>query len=104
MATMTPVLDPELELDQWVGNFERAWRDGGEISLASFIPAAEHPHFNLILCELICVDMEMRWSRGMQKPLSDYRRQFPTPFENQALLQELALRRVPPTNPSGRSR
>jgi serine/threonine protein kinase/tetratricopeptide (TPR) repeat protein len=89
MTTQQPGLDSLTELDRWALEFERGWRDG-EAELDDFLPPDDHPHFDRILCELIRIDLEMRWSRGQRKTLVEYRKAHPRLGANKSLMQEVA--------------
>lgn len=78
------------DLDRLANEFERAWQETGKAELAKYLPSRDHSHFDRIACELVCIDMEMRWSRGESKSLTEYRGEYPHLFHNPAVLQELA--------------
>ena len=90
MNSMMPTLEPYVELDHWICEFERAWQEMGGAALADFLPDKQHPQFARILCELVCIDLEMHWSRGKHKRLSDYRADWPQLFLNESVIRELA--------------
>lgn len=79
------------DLDRRVGEFEHAWRQRGKADLTAFLPALDHPDFHRIACELVCIDLEMRWSHGSPKNLRDYVNEFPQVFRERDVLREAAF-------------
>lgn len=90
MPVTISALGPVVELDRWVSEFERAWQEGDGPELADFLPHASHPEFARIFCELVCIDLEMRWSRNKPKRLTEYRTDFPVLFRHAEVVEELA--------------
>jgi serine/threonine protein kinase/Tfp pilus assembly protein PilF len=86
----TPVIDSASDLERLVNEFEREWQNSADAELAAFLPSGNHPQFDRIACELVCIDMEMRWSRATPKSLSDYKSELPHLFNDPAVVQELA--------------
>lgn len=64
-------------LDDLIQQLEEAWRGGGEVDLARFVPAADHPMRPLALVTLIQVDQELRWQHGRRKTVEDYLADWP---------------------------
>jgi serine/threonine protein kinase/tetratricopeptide (TPR) repeat protein len=60
------------EIDPTIAAFESAWAGGGDVSLSAHVPDDTHPHFLVILCELVRVDLEFGWSAGRPRPLAEY--------------------------------
>ena len=56
-------------LDDLIRRLEEAWRSGGEVDLAQFVPTADHPLRNEALVALIKVDQELRWQHDNDKTL-----------------------------------
>ena len=79
------------DLDRWVASFEHSWHTNGRASLEDHLPPRDHPLFEQILMELVCVDLEKQWEAGRRKRLDDYRPDFPELFDNSELLQEAAF-------------
>jgi hypothetical protein len=86
----TPVIESVPDLERIANEFEREWQNTGTAELPAFLPSRNHSHFERISCELVCIDMEMRWLRGTQKILNDYLGEFPHIFMNPDVVQELA--------------
>lgn len=79
------------DFDRLIGDFERAWQRMGEAEPAAFLPSRDHPAFQRIATELLCIDMEMRWSRGSPRSLEQYRHAYPDALGNTAVLREVAF-------------
>ena len=87
---IAPAIDSIPDLERLSNAFEQAWQEASEVDLSAFLPTRNHSHFEQIASELICIDMEMRWSHGTPKAISDYRSEYPHLFNNPAVVQELA--------------
>src|SRR5437763_745876 len=75
---MTPTAACEpTELDRRLDAFEAAQRGAGEADLARFLPPAGHPDYLTVLRELVRVDLEYGWSRGVPAPVDAYFARFP---------------------------
>ena len=81
--------DPDLELDAHVAAFEAAFSSCAEPDPASFLPPREHPLYSGVLRELLRVDLELAWSRGMRRRVEEYRGRFPDLFDDPAALADL---------------
>ena len=81
----------ELDLEAWAAPFEEAWQERPEPSLASFLPENDHPHYCAIACELVCIDIELRWTHSCPKPLATYREEFPKLFAEPEWLRQIAF-------------
>ena len=80
-----------LEIDRYLEAFEEAHATTGKAELAEFVPAADHPHYAAILCELVRVDLELAWSRGRPRPLEEYLAAFPCLAVDREALQQLTF-------------
>ncbi len=78
------------ELVQRVEQFEAARAERGEVSLAEFLPTADHPLYLDIAAELIRVDLEHSWASRNPKPLAWYREQWPAVFDDPDALAGVA--------------
>src|SRR5438477_1947759 len=78
-------------LDDVVEAYEAARARDGRIDLAEFLPAADHPEYLAILCELIRVDLEYSWQDGQPNRLDHYRERFPELFRDRRWVQEIAF-------------
>ena len=78
-------------MDRIVSSFERAWSTHDDAALEEFLPPPDHLNFEAILCELIRVDLEMRWSRKRPRRLDDYQNRHPELFCNAVMLNLLAF-------------
>ena len=70
--------------------YEAALARDGAAALADFTPHPDHPDRLTILCELVRVDLEHRWTRGQPPRLEDYQELFPALFEDRDLLHAMA--------------
>src|SRR5262245_43293223 len=59
--------------------FELAWRQKNPGPIEDFLPAADSPHFQATLEELVQIDLEMRWKAEAAAPprLESYLERFP---------------------------
>jgi hypothetical protein len=78
-------------MDRVVSNFEQALLRRDDVALEEYVPTPDHPHFEAILCELIRVDLELRWTRHCRRRLSDYQARHPQLFQNAVMLNLLAF-------------
>ena len=86
------MLDPrEADLEAFIEAYEAAHARDGRAELADFAPAADHPAYLPILCELVRIDLEFGWRRGRARGLQEYRRQFPRLFADPESLRAIAF-------------
>ena len=78
-------------LDEIIEAFEVVWNRDRQANIEDFIPDGDHPLFEEIALELLCVDLERRQQSGQEKSVEDYRRQFPHLLAQQRVLQRLAF-------------
>ena len=81
-----------------VDAFEDAQAGEGPVDLALFLPEADHLLYPAVLCELVRIDMEYRWTRGRPAFLEEYLTRFPSRERDperlrQAAFEECRLRR-----------
>jgi len=81
--------DPSDELDRFIAAYEAAQVREGHADLASFLPAANHPLYREVLCELVRVELEFAWERGQRPSLEDYLNRFPQLAEDPKVLREI---------------
>jgi serine/threonine protein kinase/tetratricopeptide (TPR) repeat protein len=77
-------------LDSVVKAFEQASFGEQPACLDDFLPDPSHPQYLNILRELIRLEMEFSWSRGIPHRLNQYRDRFPEVFDDSAAVQEIA--------------
>ena len=83
--------DHRAEVDARVEAFEAA-RDRDDAALiGAFLPDPGHAHYLPILCELVRVDLELRWGRGDRPTLAEYRTEYPELFDDPALADEVTF-------------
>jgi serine/threonine protein kinase/Flp pilus assembly protein TadD len=78
-------------IDTFVDAYEEAQARDGDADLAAFLPPLDHPHYRVVLCELVRVDLEYGWTRGRPRPLEDYQTAFPELFRDPELLHQVAF-------------
>ena len=78
-------------LDDLLQRLEEAWRNGGEVDLARFVPAADHPLRNSALAALIGADQELRWKHGKGKTVAEYLAEWPELQSQSAQIAELQV-------------
>jgi serine/threonine protein kinase len=64
------------KLRELADSLEEAWKKGGPVELAGFLPPLGAPGRAIILQELIKTDMECRWRHGQSVVLDHYLEQF----------------------------
>ena len=64
-------------LDEIVDSYEQSFAKDSGVRLEDFVPEVGDPSRRAVLAELIRVDLELRWKRGIGQRLDDYRRRFP---------------------------
>ncbi len=78
-----------LEIDRYVAAFEAARRAQESSEVDRFLPDVGHPLRDAVACELIRVDLELRWERGEQPGLDQYRDRFTGVFTDPELAGKL---------------
>ena len=81
--------DPALELDAYVAAFEAAAAEGTDADPGEYLPPPDHPLYTAILRELVRVDLELAWSRGVRRMVEEYRDRFPDLFLDSATVRDL---------------
>ena len=81
----------QLLLDEIIEAFEVQWNRDGEARVERYLPRRDHPDYETVSVELLCVDFERRARSGHRKSVDDYRRQFPDLLENRQALERLAF-------------
>ena len=79
----------DLELDEYVAEFERRRISDPQASFRDILPPPEHPRRNEVLLELIRVDMELSWESGIERFLEDYAIDYPALFQDSQVLRQL---------------
>src|SRR5437588_11711156 len=60
------------QLQQITDRFEKAWEQGAPADLDPFLPPPGHRLRLIALGELVKIDLEARWKRGLGGTLEDY--------------------------------
>lgn len=81
----------EFDLDAVIDRFEASWKNNADTNLESFLPIQEDPNYRRVLCELIRVDLELRWNRGEQPIVEEYLRTYATDVLEPQDVEELAF-------------
>lgn len=95
----------DLELDEYVAEFERRRITNPQASFRDILPPHGHPRRNEVLLELIRVDMELSWESGVERFLEDYAIDYPALFQDtlvlrQLIREEMRLRRAAGEDPN----
>lgn len=80
-----------LDLDEIVELFEDRWHQTGDANVKDFLPPSDHPRFEEITRELLCIDMERRAKTGSSKSVEEYKNEFPDLLSHEAILEGLAF-------------
>lgn len=78
-------------LDEIVDEYERSFAQDSTVRLEDFVPAEGDANRDRVLAELIRVDLELRWKKGIPQRLDDYRRRFPREFQVEGFVTPLAF-------------
>lgn len=78
-------------LDEAVDAYEESFSDDPSVRLEDFVPPPGDPNRGLVLAELIRVDLELRWKRGIPCRLGEYRNRFPEEFQQDGFSAPLAF-------------
>jgi serine/threonine protein kinase/tetratricopeptide (TPR) repeat protein len=66
-----------VDLEAFVGAYEKHYGEKGPADLASFLPAPQHSLRRAVLRELVRVDLEYGWEDGRKQRVEDYLERFP---------------------------
>ncbi|MFN7803154.1 MAG: protein kinase domain-containing protein [Planctomycetaceae bacterium] len=80
-----------MDLDEIVDSYEQSFAKDHSVRLEDFVPEVGDPRRRAVLAELIRVDLELRWKRGIGQRLDDYRGRFPQEFETEGFVTPLAF-------------
>jgi serine/threonine protein kinase/predicted Zn-dependent protease len=78
-------------LEERIEAFESAWKHDHDAAFAEFLPPRNSPSFLRVLCELVRVDLELKWEVGQRRDLEHYLGEFPALRESRAALEEVAF-------------
>ena len=78
-------------LDDIVDDYEDSFSKDSSVRLEDFVPEVGDPSRSQVLAELIRVDLELRWKKGIPQQLDDYRQRFPQEFQTQGFVAPLAF-------------
>lgn len=81
----------EVNAESRIEAFESAWQRAGSANLDDYLPAPQDPLFLSILCELVRIDIEFRWSHRIPRPLEDYLHQYSSLQHDPDALQQVAF-------------
>ena len=79
------------DLEAYIEAFESELSASGEANVEDFIPGAGHPEFHDIVVELLRVDFEHRWQRGLLNDIDGYLDRFEATLSNAKHLEPLAF-------------
>ncbi|MEX2188659.1 MAG: protein kinase [Pirellulales bacterium] len=75
--TSNPRILEASDIDRCVESFEQRLAARGSAAIADFLPPADSRHHDETLAELVRVDLEWSWRRGIRKPVESYLAEFP---------------------------
>jgi hypothetical protein len=94
-----------LRCEAVIDRFEKAWQGVGEPKIADFLPPPGTGGRTALLHELIKVDVEYRWSKGIRTRIEDYASEFPELGDQlpvDLLLEEVRVRQYHGDVPTSR--
>ncbi len=83
-------ISSRIELAYRVEEFEAAVARDPSADFTPFLPEPGHKHYDAILLELMCVDLERSWSNQTPRRLADYLARFPAVGSTRSLLAVIA--------------
>jgi serine/threonine protein kinase/Tfp pilus assembly protein PilF len=84
----TSTINPSVE--RQVGAFEESLASSSKTRFTDFLPAPSHADYIPVAVELMRVDLELAWDRGIHKKVDDYRKLLPSLFEDPSIRAALA--------------
>ena len=78
-------------LEAIVETFEDAWNAGDAPEIEGYLPDADHPNYDAIVCELLCVDFEHHWRSGIAMSIEEYQQRHPRLVEKRAVFEQLVF-------------
>jgi hypothetical protein len=78
------------EWEERIEAFEVAHRQDGCADIAAFLPDDTDPFRTLVLAEMLRIDLEYSWKRGVRKRIEEYQPLFPKLFDNSEALRAVA--------------
>lgn len=81
----------EKRLDVAVERFEQRCHADNLADVREFLPMPQTDEDRRIGLELLCVDLQYRWRRGLPKSVAEYQREFPEWLGTQEAISELAF-------------
>ncbi len=80
-----------LDLEVLVEAFETQKAADPEANVSDFLPSRDHPAYGQIVLELLRVDLEYSWTRGIKKKIDEYKTEFANLLDDPAALRQLAF-------------
>jgi len=78
-------------LEAVVEAFENAWNGPSIPDVERYLPALDHPDYDSIVCELVCVDFEHHWRSGESLSVEQYRLKHPSLVARQPVFEQLVF-------------
>lgn len=79
------------ELEELATRLEAAWFKAGVADLLAFLPSTQHPRFDQIAIELVCVDAELAIQSGHERSLAYYSSLLPKLLQHKPYQDRLAF-------------
>jgi hypothetical protein len=79
------------DVESRIEAFESAWQRQESVDIGSFLPSVADSLFLPVLCELVRIDMELRWSKRMPRTLEMYLQEFPQLRNDSDAIQQVAF-------------
>ena len=83
------ILDPFVESS--VEAFESALAECSATPIDPFLPSEDHEKYLTVAAELVRVDLDLAWSRGERRMLSEFQLRFPALFADDTIREQLAF-------------
>lgn len=90
---MNPSVEPVAqvnELESCIARFESAWRESDSPEISRFLPPPDAAHYEFVLVELACIDLELAWAAGHRRHVEVYLAEYPQLKSSESAVRQLA--------------